>query len=168
MGGRELYVLRHAKTEVGNGKDDHARALVPCGVTHAHRLGAWMTAHRHHPSHALCSTATRTRQTLEALQTELQPACPVHYTRDLYMASPGEIFQIVNQHGEDAQALLVVAHNPGVHLFCQSLDDAANTALSRELAGGFPTCTLAIFGFSGNWRDLAPGNAKLISVRSPG
>lgn len=65
MSQKTLILLRHAKAEAG--QDDHARPLAERGVEEAKRMGAHMAEHGIVPLKILCSTSTRTRQTLDSL-----------------------------------------------------------------------------------------------------
>jgi phosphohistidine phosphatase len=51
---------------------DHARALAERGVADAKTLGSWMLEQGLKPDAALCSTATRTRQTLAIVSASFQ------------------------------------------------------------------------------------------------
>lgn len=63
-GTRRLILIRHAKAVEEDVGGDHARALAERGVADAKALGVWMMEQGFMPDAALCSTATRTRQTL--------------------------------------------------------------------------------------------------------
>jgi len=62
---KTLIILRHAKAEAG--EDDHARRLAERGVREAGQMGAAMAERGIVPQKILCSTARRTRETLESL-----------------------------------------------------------------------------------------------------
>ena len=65
---RTLILMRHAKSDWGHaGLADHDRPLNARGTRDAPRMGAWLRGKGHLPDEVLCSTATRTRQTLEGL-----------------------------------------------------------------------------------------------------
>src|SRR4029453_5768266 len=61
---RTLLLLRHAKSDYPQGVADHERPLAPRGEREAGLAGDWLRAHAPAVDAVLCSTATRTRQTL--------------------------------------------------------------------------------------------------------
>ena len=69
-GYRTLLLLRHAKSDYPAGVADHERPLAPRGIREAALAGNWLRAHAPGVDAVLCSTATRTRQTLERTRIE--------------------------------------------------------------------------------------------------
>jgi len=61
---RTLLLLRHAKSDYPPGVADHERPLAPRGEREAKLAGNWLRAHAPSVDAVLCSTATRTRETL--------------------------------------------------------------------------------------------------------
>ncbi|PRC61864.1 hypothetical protein C6A85_06190, partial [Mycobacterium sp. ITM-2017-0098] len=76
---------RHAKSDYPDGVSDHDRPLAERGVREAALAGEWITANVDPVDAVLCSSATRTRQTLE--RTGI--TAPVQYVDRIYDASPG-------------------------------------------------------------------------------
>src|SRR4051812_24081928 len=65
---KTLYILRHAKTEpAASGQDDHKRQLMPRGREDARAIGRYLVRQGIRPKRVVCSTATRCRETWEAL-----------------------------------------------------------------------------------------------------
>ena len=62
---RTLLLLRHAKSDYPAGVGDHDRPLAARGIREAGLAGDWLRAAAPPVDAVLCSTATRTRQTLE-------------------------------------------------------------------------------------------------------
>src|SRR5690242_15649389 len=84
-----LYLLRHAKSDRASGKtvDDHERPLNARGRAAAPLMGAHMAAKHYVPARVLCSSATRTRETLDLVLPHLKPRPEVLHTRALYLAT---------------------------------------------------------------------------------
>src|SRR6202035_2354332 len=61
---RTLVLLRHAKSAYPAVVADHERPLAPRGEREAGLAGDWLRAHLPAIDAVLCSTATRTRETL--------------------------------------------------------------------------------------------------------
>ena len=69
---KRLFLLRHTKAEREvPGIDDEARALAPRGRQDAARIGRFLREEAYVADLVLCSTAAKTRQTLELLLPEL-------------------------------------------------------------------------------------------------
>ena len=67
----------------------------------------------------LCSTATRTRETLARTGID----APVRYDDRLYDASPGMVIEQINGVGDDVSVLLVVGHEPTMTQLALGLAD---------------------------------------------
>ena len=116
----------------------------------------------------LCSTATRTRQTLERTGIE----APVCFLDELYDATPGAVIEAVNrapQLGVDPITLLVLCHEPAVSSVALILAGAPGTddeAVDR-ITHKYPTSALAVLEFTGPWSALEPGSAALTGFHIP-
>ena len=62
---RTLVLMRHAKSDYPAGVPDHERPLAPRGTREAGLAGDWLREHAPAIDAVLCSSAVRTRQTLE-------------------------------------------------------------------------------------------------------
>ena len=89
---RTLLLLRHAKSDYPDGVGDHARPLAPRGVREAALAGDWLRANAPRVDAVLCSSATRTRQTLERTGIE----APTEYLDRLYDSTPGITLDVIN------------------------------------------------------------------------
>ena len=100
--------MRHAKSDYPGGVADHDRPLADRGIREAPLAGDWIRANAPDVDAVLCSTATRTRQTLARTGIE----APVTYLDELYDAVPGTVIAAINGVAEDVRTLLVVGHEP--------------------------------------------------------
>src|SRR6476659_7642568 len=89
---RTLMLLRHAKSDYPTGVADHERPLAPRGEREAGLAGDWLRAHAPAVDAVLCSTATRTRETLARTRIE----APVNYVDRLYDATTGAMIEEIN------------------------------------------------------------------------
>ena len=105
---RTLLLLRHAKSDYPAGVADHDRPLAARGVREAALAGDWLRAHAPAVDAVLCSTATRTRETLARTRIE----APVSYVDRLYDATPGTVIDEINGVDSDVETLLVIGHEP--------------------------------------------------------
>jgi phosphohistidine phosphatase len=169
-----LFLLRHAKSDRAAGKsmDDHQRPLNARGRAAAPRIGAHMAARGYVPERVLCSTAERTRETLDLVLPLLSPAPEVSYSRHLYLATWPALLALVQKTPDAVGSLLLVGHNPGIEQLAVAC--ALNPKLPAERARGetmaekFPTAALAVLDFEiGSWREVRPGEGRLADFVRP-
>ncbi|NBX04303.1 MAG: histidine phosphatase family protein [Alphaproteobacteria bacterium] len=166
---KTLYILRHAKAEVGlPTQDDFDRALAPRGVSDAATLAAHMAKNHLLPELVWCSSAVRTRQTLASMQENFTAPPPAELKDKLYNASAGEILTLLSSAPEEVSSLMVIAHNPGVHQLALKLAKTGDDKHLDTLAIKYPTCSLTVVEFANAaWRDLAVSHGKLVELITP-
>ena len=158
---KTLHLLRHAKSDWENDAlGDHERPLAPRGVKAARRLAEHLGQHPLQLDLVLCSTATRTRQTLELILPALG-AVDVSFEDDLYGAGAGDLQVRLRRLPRSVNAVLVIGHNPG-------LEELASLLLGPAAPGHFPTLALASLEFAeADWRSLRDGIAKPTGFITP-
>ncbi len=170
---RTLLLLRHAKSDYPSGVADHERPLATRGIREATLAGDWIRARLTDGGEVdavLCSTATRTRQTLE--RTGI--TAPVQYVDRIYDSTPGMVIDeihgarsrfagAIGDHG-NLSTLLVVGHEPVMSSLALNLANPAtcNGAVAQEISAKFPTSSIAILRTIGPWAQLKPGSAELV------
>src|SRR6185437_275920 len=100
--------MRHAKSDYPAGVADHDRPLAPRGIRQAGLAGDWLRAHAPTVDGVLCSTATRTRETL--LNTRIDASA--RYSERLYASTPGAMIDEINTVDDGVNTLLVIGHEP--------------------------------------------------------
>jgi phosphohistidine phosphatase len=150
-----LIVLRHSKAATPLGTPDIDRPLTDRGRRDAERAGDELRAGEFVPDRILCSTALRTRQTLEGLAIE----APVDFESRVYDDGAEDVLDLLREQPDDAATVLLVGHNPTVHQLVLGLTGAQD--------GGFPTSATAVIEFDGGWADLWPGTGRLVSLWTP-
>ncbi len=149
-----LIVLRHAKAATPLGTPDVERPLAGRGRKDAQQAGDELRAAGLAPDRVICSTALRTRQTLEGLGLDV----PVEFESRVYDNDADEILDLLRgQSGH--HTLLLVGHNPSMHQLVFGLTGAAGDH--------FPTSATAVIEFDGGWEDLWPGTGRLVSLWVP-
>lgn len=157
-----LILFRHAKAEQVLGKPDHDRALTGRGLRDAAAAGAWLHDHQLGPELVLCSTSRRTRQTWDAAVRGGACGEAVEYVDEVYAGGPERVLQVVREHADDAQVVMVVGHNPTMAALASGLSEGnGSTAAHERLASGFPTSALAVLRYAGTWDGLGFGTAQL-------
>jgi phosphohistidine phosphatase len=165
---KHLFLLRHAQAGSGLGVEDHERSLTSRGRSDAHRLGALLAGGEPLPALALCSSARRAQETLDAIRSHLEPAPEVQIERGLYLAGPAELLGRLSEVDGDVGSVLLVAHNPAIaELASRLASDGDGEALAR-LGRGVPAGTLATFRHErGGWAELASGRSYLAGLVTP-
>jgi phosphohistidine phosphatase len=166
-GSKQLFVLRHAKSSWDDpGLADHDRPLARRGRRAVEAIAAHMNAMGITPELVLCSSARRTRETLEGIgvggEHLIEPA--------LYGASCEEVLERLHQVPDEVGSVMLVGHNPTLQALVIRLadDDAAtNDSLLAEVRRKFPTGAFARLTFDGTWLELSPRSARLASYVRP-
>lgn len=159
---KTLYALRHAKAENGaSDMRDFDRALTADGLAAAAAVGARLRALAWSPSHVMTSPSRRTVETAETVLRAANHAGGYEKIDTLYLATAGEMFQLVHALPETHSSVLVIGHNPGIQHFCTLLAGHGSDGLREEMEVGFPTAALAVITFSGAWKTLSPGAGTL-------
>jgi phosphohistidine phosphatase len=162
---RTLVLLRHAKSAYPGGVPDHDRPLASRGKREAGLAGEWLRSHLPMIDAVLCSTATRTRETLARTGID----APVRYDDRLYDASPGMVIEQINGVGDDVWVLLAVGHEPTMTQLALGLADpfATNADAAERISAKFPTSAMAVLRLKGSWADLELGSAQLADFHVP-
>lgn len=160
-------MLRHAKSDYPPGVPDHERPLAPRGLREAPLAGEWIRANAPGVDAVLCSSATRTRQTLAHTGID----APVEYSDRLYDAVPGTVIDVINGVGAlfdaDVETLLVVGHEPTLSQLALGLNNDGNETAAQRIAMKFPTSAVAMLGVTEPWDRLTLHTAALISFHVP-
>ena len=157
--------MRHAKSDYPNGVADHDRPLASRGIREAGLAGDWLRAHVPAVDQVLCSSATRTRQTLERTGV----AAPVAYSERLYGATPGTLIAEINQVTDEIATLLVIGHEPTMSQVALGLadPDRSDRAAADQISIKYPTSAIAVLRVPGSWSALELGGAELTSFHVP-
>jgi len=143
-----LILMRHAQAETSapSGGGDEARPLSAAGRAEALLMGRALAERGLKPDLALVSGAVRTRQTWEQMHDAFGDV-EVRDEAALYNAGSDVIRRFVENSEDEAGCLLILAHNPGVHVLAAEylIESAASPAVVDKLSGGFPTGAAALF-----------------------
>jgi phosphohistidine phosphatase len=150
-----LIVVRHAKAASPLGTPDAERPLADRGRADALRVGDTLRAAGRRPDRVICSTAVRTRQTLDGLGFD----APADFEERVYDNDAEEILQLLREQPDDVGTLLLVGHNPSMHQLVFGLTGGAGDH--------FPTSATAVIEFDGAWADLWPGSGTLVDFWTP-
>ena len=166
----ELLLLRHGKSRWDEpGVEDHERDLTPRGEAAATRMGVLLRELDLVPDRVLCSTARRAVHTWQLAGAALGPVAPTLRRDDMYLAAADRLLEVARRQAGPARRLLMVGHNPGMHVLAVRLAGAGPTPLRAALAAKFPTAALARIGFERpSWDSVALGAGELLGFWRPG
>jgi phosphohistidine phosphatase len=167
-----LFILRHAKaathppTASGG---DHDRPLAARGAAVLPGVARSIAAQLDgHPlGLVLCSTSTRTRETVE-LVAQAAPAvaaAPLKLDRKLYLADPARLMKALRKVPADAATVLLCGHNPGLHQLALLLlgddgSDEASQEVPPRLRYDLPTAGLVVLDLVGSWTSIGAGRGS--------
>lgn len=162
---RTLVLMRHAKSSYPEGVADHDRPLAPRGRREAGLAGTWIRDHVATIEHVLCSSATRTRETLGLTGIDAR----VDFLDRLYGITPGALINEINAIEDTVRTLMVVGHEPTMSHVSLGLaaPDRSNRTVVGEISMKFPTSGIAVLRFPGGWADLQIGSGALIAFHIP-
>lgn len=165
---RRLLLLRHAKTErPGPGQRDRDRKLIKRGRADAPVIGAYMARHGLVPDLALVSPATRAAETWTLAAAALGREPRVIKDERIYNASVETLIGIIRET-RDAQMLLIVGHNPGLHDLAVRLIAAGDAETRERVAEKLPTSGLVVIDLAfDDWSKLHPSSGRLERFVTP-
>jgi phosphohistidine phosphatase len=165
-----LYILRHAKAVMATpGMKDFDRPLAQRGKSDCVQLAWTMAERRYLPERILCSSAIRTRETLDGVlpawgSTE-RPV--IEYSEKLYSGDHGTYLSAIRALPGVGSAM-IVGHNPNCEMVASLLCGGGEPEAVQNLLGKFPTCALAVFELAtGRWEEAAPGAGQLVDYIMP-
>lgn len=161
---RTLVLMRHAKSDYPHGVPDHQRPLAPRGEREAALAGDWLRSSIGNIDAVLCSSATRTRQTLERTGID----APASFLDELYDAYPGAVIEQINKVGDDVTTLLVVGHEPTTsHVALGLAGPGSDRDAAEQISCKYPTSAIAVLTVPGSWADLVLEGASLTTFHVP-
>jgi phosphohistidine phosphatase len=161
---RRLYLLRHAKSSWDEpALADHDRPLAPRGRRAGELLAGHVRSAGIAPQLVLCSTSTRTRETLALIALTGEPV--VLYERGLYGAPAAVLLKRLQAVRDDVDALMLVGHSSGIEDLALLL--ARRGASLEQMREKFPTGALATLELGGDWRGLDARCARLVEFVTP-
>jgi len=150
---RRLVLVRHAKSSWDDPSlSDHERPLAGRGRKALDRMRAHLEHRGIRPEVVLCSSARRTRQTLDGIREAFGRDAVIEIDNGLYGASAGELAARLTNLDDGVRTAVVIAHNPGIEEL---------VALLADFDDAVPTGAIAELSFEGSWRVLASAAVAL-------
>lgn len=154
---RTIYLIRHAKSSWDDEDlEDFERPLNERGRNDAPEMGRRLKLAGVKPGIILSSPALRAIATARKIAEILNFPCQdILVDSKLYEASEKEILNAISKQNNELVSMLVIGHNPGMHLLCKKFG-----AVDLEY---FPTCAIGGFRFDSDyWKDLEKMKGSMI------
>ena len=162
-----LHLLRHAKSSAKEDVEDHDRPLSRRGRKTARRVGRNLSAKLGTVGLVLCSSARRTRETLDLVLDELALRPRTSIEDELYLASRERLAARLGRLGARDANVLLIGHNPGLHELAIALADEDSPAFPALASGKFPTAACASFRVPADWSVFGSSRLELIGYVTP-
>ena len=157
-----LYIMRHAKSSWAiPGARDFDRELNGRGLDDLKKISKVITNEQIFPDLILCSSAIRTRQSLDAIAHAFDNKPEIVFTERLYSSGQDEYIEMINAT-KDAKSILIIGHNPMCGSLATVLPGSGEPAELEKIAYKYPTSALSIIDFDrDNWADVSKGSGFL-------
>jgi phosphohistidine phosphatase len=162
---RELWLLRHAKSDRNLAVDDFDRPLKKRGKRAAERMGDWLHQQRLIPDWIASSPAKRAIATAKIVQKAIAvEGLGIMQDKRLYQEGFERLKTVLAECPSEARRVLLVGHNPELEDLLINLAGADNLPDIDKL---MPTAALARLIMPDDWTHLEAGCAKLLSITNP-
>lgn len=165
-----LYIMRHAKSSWAiPGARDFDRELNERGLTDLIKISRIISKKKYTPDRVLCSTAERTKQTLDNIVDAFKEKPEIIMTQRLYSSGLEEYMDIIrNVDVKDATSLLIVGHNPMCGGLAASLAGSGEIPLLEKIAYKYPTSALSVIEFDcKSWTEIDKLKGNLVDCIFP-
>lgn len=150
---KNIYLLRHAHALPESlGLPDFARPLEPRGHEEAAKVCDYLLNQEAKIDYVLCSNARRTVETFDGLNAfvKTQKITDVVFSEELYGASCGDLFSMIQSFVNGVNNVLIVGHNPAIEQLAYILSKGEGSLFEK----GVKPATLLHFKTKNTWSDL--------------
>jgi phosphohistidine phosphatase len=162
-----LHLLRHAKSSWKEDVEDHERPLSRRGRDAARRIGKYLPARVGALDLVLCSSALRTRETLDLAIAKFLPRPRSIIEDELYLATRDRLMDRLRRLDEADVNVLLIGHNPGLHELAIALAKKRSSGFRALASGKFPTAALVSFRLPARWAVLGSSRYALTDYVTP-
>ena len=157
-----LHLLRHAKSSWKDDVEDRERPLNRRGREAARLVGQHLPATAGAIDLVLCSSAVRTRETLDLVLAGFTPRPRCVIEDGLYLADRDELIERLQQLAESHVNVLVIGHNPGLHELAVALAEPDSPRVRALTSGKFPTAARVSLCVATRWAALGGARHRLV------
>ena len=162
---RELWLLRHAKSDRNLAMEDFDRPLKKRGKRAAERIGTWLQQQRLIPDWIVSSPANRAISTAKIVHKDIAvEGLVINQDKRLYQEGFERLKTVLAECPLEARRVVLVGHNPELEALLIHLAGADNLPDTDKLV---PTAALVRLIMPDDWAHLDAGCAKLLSITNP-
>lgn len=154
---RLVVVMRHGEAQASSDTGDEGRELTARGRADAEAAGRRLVEEGVRADVAIVSSATRTRQTWEAMAGGGLEAGDVWIDRALYNGEVADLVEAVRAAPEQARVVVLVGHSPSVP------DLASEVEAHCERPSTWPPATFGVMSHPGQWSDFPGDGTALVT-----
>ncbi|MCK8782368.1 histidine phosphatase family protein [Rhizobium sp. NTR19] len=137
-----LYLLRHAKSGWAEpGQKDFDRQLDAQGFAEAELVADKAADLGYRPDRVLCSTATRCRQTADAIRRATDETIEPNFVDELYNGSLPTYLSLIESQ-QDAGSVMIIGHNPTMEELLEAL--VGPTQMLAAVPSSYPPAGLVV------------------------
>jgi phosphohistidine phosphatase len=164
---KRVYMLRHAKSSWKDGSlPDRDRPLAGRGRRAAKAMARYLEAEGIRPDLVLCSSARRTRETLELAKGAWGDGVETNVGEALYGASESELLAHLKALPEEVGSVMMIGHNPGLEDLALAL--ASDGAGLARMSEKYPTAALATIDLPAKrWSTVRRRSGELVGFVRP-
>ncbi len=158
---KELYLIRHAKSDWSQEKSDFERGLNKRGNNDAPLMGEVLNSLGVMPDLIISSPAKRAILTANIISQKVgYEKDKIQKEESLYLASEATFYKYTNNINDKQNKVFIFSHNPGITEFAESLTDT--------FIGNIPTTGIChILLDVDSWENIREGDGKLLSFDFP-
>jgi phosphohistidine phosphatase len=162
--GRQLLVVRHAKSDWSAPAADIDRPLNRRGRRDAPAIGRWIASRQLPVDAAVISPAARTRATWRLLADAADLDVDPGLDRGIYLGEAADLAEAVRTIDQRARCGVLVGHAPGCEEFVEWLaEERGDADAFAAMRAKYPTAAVALLGIDGPWASLGPGAGELLA-----
>ncbi|MEI8207810.1 MAG: histidine phosphatase family protein [Methylococcales bacterium] len=159
---RELWLLRHGKSDRDLAVDDFDRPLKKRGKQAVQRVGLWLLKESLTPDYFLSSPAKRAISTAKIVHKIIaNDSLPIIQDKRLYQEGFERLKTVLSECSIENKQVLLVGHNPELEDLLIYLVGASHLPDTDKL---LPTATLVRLKMPEDWIYLDAGCATLLSM----
>ena len=160
-----LIIMRHAKAEPFGNKGDSERELTDKGLKQAKAVGKGIESLVLVPDQISCSSATRTRQTLDRMLKTFGDKPIVDYRISLYDGGVQAVFDELAHVKAKNRVFMIVGHEPTVSISAQWLASADSDGERLDLLNlGLSPASIVIMGSNKPFDEWQVHSGELLAV----
>lgn len=157
---KQLFLIRHAKSDWSSSVSDYYRPLNKRGLLDAPKMGKRFHGLFGCPDIIISSGAKRAFHTAELFAKELEfDVKKINHNDQLYHASTQDFIEVIKVIDEQVETAMLVSHNPGIS---QTVYTLTNHYVDMKTA-----CVVGIEKDTKNWQDFRPGKCHIFTHLSP-